>query len=173
MSKLAGGRGSLRRLGAEQLAIGQLHWSTANYQPLQERALWDGLVRLYDEVRPDSCNQSSCCSGYGGLSGSHRERLQGLVQAVGVSNYGPQQLQKIARYLQQRGIPLATAQVGSYVTLAAALSASLDKQEIPVVGAFGVLRVGFLVSKPCFCAAGSVLLGQQRPEPVGNQGSLR
>ncbi len=34
----------------EQLAIGQLHWSTANYQPLQERALWDGLVALYDEV---------------------------------------------------------------------------------------------------------------------------
>ena len=43
-------RGSLRRLGTSQLAIGQLHWSTANYQPLQERALWDGLVRLYDEV---------------------------------------------------------------------------------------------------------------------------
>ena len=62
MNELAWGRGSLRRLGAEQLAIGQLHWSTANYQPLQERALWEGLVRLYDEVRPDSCNQPSCCS---------------------------------------------------------------------------------------------------------------
>lgn len=34
----------------EQLGIGQLHWSTANYQPLQERALWDGLVALYDQV---------------------------------------------------------------------------------------------------------------------------
>ena len=34
----------------EQIGIGQLHWSTANYQPLQERALWDGLVALYDEV---------------------------------------------------------------------------------------------------------------------------
>ena len=45
-------RGSLKRLGTAQLAIGQLHWSTANYQPLQERALWDGLVRLYDEVIP-------------------------------------------------------------------------------------------------------------------------
>lgn len=43
-------RGSLRRLGADKLAIGQLHWSTANYQPFQERALWDGLVRMYDEV---------------------------------------------------------------------------------------------------------------------------
>lgn len=31
-------KGSLRRLGADQLSIGQLHWSTANYQPLQVRA---------------------------------------------------------------------------------------------------------------------------------------
>ncbi len=43
-------KGSLRRLGMEQIGIGQLHWSTANYQPLQERALWDGLVALYNEV---------------------------------------------------------------------------------------------------------------------------
>ena len=43
-------KGSLRRLGMEQIGIGQLHWSTAKYQPLQERALWDGLVALYDEV---------------------------------------------------------------------------------------------------------------------------
>ena len=34
----------------EQLGLGQLHWSTANYQPLQERALWDGLLALYDQV---------------------------------------------------------------------------------------------------------------------------
>lgn len=43
-------KGSLRRLGMEQIGLGQLHWSTANYQPLQERALWDGLAALYDEV---------------------------------------------------------------------------------------------------------------------------
>ena len=48
-------KGSLRRLGMEQLGIGQLHWSTANYQPLQERALWDGLLALYDQV-------TNCCS---------------------------------------------------------------------------------------------------------------
>ena len=45
-------KGSLRRLGMDQIGIGQLHWSTANYQPLQERALWDGLVALHDQV-PD------------------------------------------------------------------------------------------------------------------------
>lgn len=28
-------KGSLARLGSEQLSIGQLHWSTANYQPFQ------------------------------------------------------------------------------------------------------------------------------------------
>jgi hypothetical protein len=43
-------RGSLDRLGLEQLALGQLHWSTANYAPPQERALWDGLVAMYDQV---------------------------------------------------------------------------------------------------------------------------
>lgn len=34
----------------EKIAIGQLHWSAANYAPLQERALWDGLVGMYEEV---------------------------------------------------------------------------------------------------------------------------
>ena len=43
-------RGSLRRLQLERAAIGQVHWSAAKYAPLQERALWDGLVRMYGEV---------------------------------------------------------------------------------------------------------------------------
>jgi len=34
----------------EQIGIGQLHWSTANYAPFQELALWDGLVAMYDKV---------------------------------------------------------------------------------------------------------------------------
>lgn len=41
---------SLDRMQIEQIGIGQLHWSTANYAPLQERALWDGLVAMYDKV---------------------------------------------------------------------------------------------------------------------------
>lgn len=48
-----GDRSSLERLGLQQLALGQLHWSTANYAPPQERVLWDGLVAMYDQV---------CCS---------------------------------------------------------------------------------------------------------------
>jgi aryl-alcohol dehydrogenase-like predicted oxidoreductase len=43
-------RSSLERLQLNRLGIGQLHWSTANYAPLQERALWDGLVEMYDKV---------------------------------------------------------------------------------------------------------------------------
>ncbi|EIE24793.1 Aldo/keto reductase [Coccomyxa subellipsoidea C-169] len=77
-------RGSLRRLGLNQLALGQLHWSVAKYAPPLERALWDGLAAIYDE---------------------------GLVKAVGVSNYGPRQLEKIHTYLTDRGVPLASAQV--------------------------------------------------------------
>ncbi|KAH0704484.1 hypothetical protein KY290_019833 [Solanum tuberosum] len=77
-------KSSLDRMQIEQIGIGQLHWSTANYAPLQERALWNGLVAMYDK---------------------------GLVRAVGVSNYGPKQLLKIHKYLDDRGVPLRSAQV--------------------------------------------------------------
>ncbi|KAL1337282.1 hypothetical protein HN51_031938 [Arachis hypogaea] len=77
-------RASLERMQIEQIGIGQLHWSTANYAPFQELALWDGLVTMYDK---------------------------GLVKAVGVSNYGPKQLLKIHDYLKKCGVPLCSAQV--------------------------------------------------------------
>eukprot|EP00252_Welwitschia_mirabilis_P005816 TRINITY_DN16411_c0_g1_i5.p1 TRINITY_DN16411_c0_g1~~TRINITY_DN16411_c0_g1_i5.p1 ORF type:complete len:287 (-),score=39.02 TRINITY_DN16411_c0_g1_i5:592-1452(-) len=77
-------KSSLGRLQIQQLGLGQLHWSTANYAPFQERALWNGLVEMYEK---------------------------GLVQAVGVSNYGPAQLLKIYDYLKLRGIYLSSAQV--------------------------------------------------------------
>lgn len=77
-------KASVKRVGQDKLALGQLHWSTANYAPVQERLMWDGLVAIYEA---------------------------GLVEAVGVSNYGPKQLQKIHSYLSKRGVPLASAQV--------------------------------------------------------------
>ncbi|KAL2921723.1 Pyridoxal reductase chloroplastic [Bienertia sinuspersici] len=77
-------KSSLDRMELEQIGIGQLHWSTANYAPFQEKPLWDGLVSMYDK---------------------------GLVRAVGVSNYGPKQLEKIYSYLKDRGVPLCSAQV--------------------------------------------------------------
>jgi pyridoxine 4-dehydrogenase len=77
-------KSSLERLGQDKLSIAQLHWSTANYQPFQEKALWEGIADVYDE---------------------------GLCDAVGVSNYGPQQLDKISNYMSDRNVPLATAQI--------------------------------------------------------------
>lgn len=77
-------KASLKRTGQDQLGLVQLHWSTSNYAPLQERLMWDGLVAIYD---------------------------MGLAQGVGVSNFGPKQLQKIHAYLEKRGVPLTAVQV--------------------------------------------------------------
>jgi pyridoxine 4-dehydrogenase len=77
-------RESLERLEQPKLAIAQLHWSTSKYQPFQEKALWEGIADVYDE---------------------------GLCEAVGVSNYGPIQLQKVAKRFLERRVPLATAQI--------------------------------------------------------------
>ncbi|KAF6983772.1 hypothetical protein CFC21_001890 [Triticum aestivum] len=97
-------KSSLERLQIDRLGIGQLHWSTANYAPLQERALWDGLVEMYDK-----CTRHAMFPIIH-LTGS-LWRFQGLVRAVGVSNYGPKQLVKIHSYLASRGVPLSSAQV--------------------------------------------------------------
>ena len=43
-------KASLKRTRQDKLALGQLHWSTDNYAPPQERVLWDALVALYDQV---------------------------------------------------------------------------------------------------------------------------
>jgi len=74
---------SKRRLKGS-LAIGQLHWPVSNYAPWQERALWDGLVEMYEKE---------------------------VVKEVGVSNYGPKSMKRIQRYLSSRGTPLASNQV--------------------------------------------------------------
>jgi pyridoxine 4-dehydrogenase len=77
-------RASLKRLGQEKLTLAQLHWSTSNYLPLQERALWDGIANVYE---------------------------QNLCDAVGVSNYGPRQLIQFAQQMELRQVPVATAQI--------------------------------------------------------------
>jgi pyridoxine 4-dehydrogenase len=75
---------SLKRLDQPKLAVAQLHWSTANYQPFQEGALWEGLADVYDA---------------------------GLCEVVGVSNYGPKQLVKVAACMKERQVPLGVAQI--------------------------------------------------------------
>ena len=62
--------GSLKRLQVDEIDLCQLHWPASNYNPLQERALWEGIGDIHDK---------------------------GLAKAVGVSNYGPKQLVKINR----------------------------------------------------------------------------
>jgi len=81
---ISAAKASLKRLEQDKLALAQLHWSTANYQPFQERALWEGIADVYDE---------------------------GLCEAVGVSNYGPNQLAKFSKRMDERNVPLATAQI--------------------------------------------------------------
>jgi pyridoxine 4-dehydrogenase len=83
-SMVQAARDSLKRLEQDKLAIAQLHWSTSKYLPQQESALWEGIADVYDE---------------------------GLCEAVGVSNYGPLQLRKVAARLEERQVPLAAAQI--------------------------------------------------------------
>ncbi|KAI2513822.1 Aldo/keto reductase-like protein [Fragilaria crotonensis] len=83
-SMVQAARDSLKRLDQDKLAIAQLHWSTSKYLPQQESALWEGIADVYDE---------------------------GLCEAVGVSNYGPLQLRKVAERLVERQVPLAAAQI--------------------------------------------------------------
>ena len=51
---------------------------------MQEGALWAGIADAYDE---------------------------GVIGAVGLSNYGPKQLRKIHKYMSARGVPISTLQV--------------------------------------------------------------
>lgn len=77
-------RASLDRLGLDKLAVAQAHWSAQKFQPWQEGPLWEGLADCYD---------------------------LGLCEAVGVSNFGPKQLEKVARYMNRRNVPLVLNQV--------------------------------------------------------------
>jgi pyridoxine 4-dehydrogenase len=91
-------RESLKRLEQDKLCVAQLHWSTANYQPLQEGALWEGIADVYDN---------------------------NLCEAVGVSNYGPMRLQKFSKRMKERDVPIAIAQV-QYSLLTARNNEILD-----------------------------------------------
>ncbi|KAG6554254.1 hypothetical protein Mapa_004170 [Marchantia paleacea] len=120
-------KGSLGRLQLDQLGIGQLHWSAANYAPFQERALWDGLVAVYQE---------------------------GLVKAVGVSNYGPKQLTRVHNYLEKKGVPLSAVQIQfsliSYGPDQKEVKAICDDLGIKLI-AYSPLGLGMLTGKYSAC----------------------
>ena len=87
---------SLERL--QRIDIVQLHWSTARYNPFQELQLLDNLSDLID---------------------------QGYNFEIGLSNIGPQRLNKIIKYLSFKGKRLKSVQVQFSL-----LAPNLDKQKL-------------------------------------------
>lgn len=120
---VAAGQASRQRLGGH-LDLVQMHWSTANYLPLQEWPLLDGLADLYD---------------------------QGLVRGVGLSNYGPERLLKVHKHLTARGVPIVTLQVqysllSTYPVTTLDLKTVCDQLGIQLI-AYSPLALGLLTGK--------------------------
>ncbi|OLP16111.1 aldo/keto reductase [Leptolyngbya sp. 'hensonii'] len=116
-------RASADRLG-RPVDLVQMHWSTANYAPWQERPLLEGLADLYE---------------------------QGLVKGVGLSNYGPRQLRSVHQRFVQRGVPIATLQVqysllSTYPITTLGLKETCDELGIRLI-AYSPLGLGLLTGK--------------------------
>ena len=103
--------------------------------------MWDGLCSIYKEVgnralgeklvaecpmcrSPAMVHHHTCCHPFCTMHGTAALTPhlvprsipplpinKGLAEAVGVSNYGAEQLARIHDYLDARGVPLASAQV--------------------------------------------------------------
>ena len=121
-SMVAAGKASAQRMGRVDLA--QMHWSTANYFPWQEWQLLDGLGDLYE---------------------------QGLVKALGLSNYGTKRLKKIHQKFSDRGIPIATLQVqysllSTYPVTNLGIKETCDELGIKLI-AYSPLCLGILTGK--------------------------
>lgn len=114
---------SARRLG-KNVDLVQMHWSTANYAPWQEEGLLDGLADLYE---------------------------QGLVQGVGLSNYGTKRLQHVHQKFAARGVPIKTLQVqysllSTYPVTELGLKEVCDQLGIQLI-AYSPLALGILTGK--------------------------
>ncbi len=114
---------SAKRFG-QNINLVQMHWSTANYFPWQEWPLLKGLGDLYEK---------------------------GLVQGVGLSNYGPKRLKKVHQLFAERGIPITSLQV-QYSLLSTAPVTDLGiKQVCDELGiqmiAYSPLCLGVLTGK--------------------------
>lgn len=137
-SMVRAGQASAQRLG-RPVDLAQMHWSPANYAPWQERPLIEGLADLYE---------------------------QGLVKAIGLSNYGPKQLRKVHQWLQARGVAIATLQVqysllSTYPVTELDLKAVCDELGIRLI-AYSPLGLGLLTDK----------FSEQGPFPRGIRGVL-
>ena len=102
----------------------QLHWSTANYAPWQERPLLEGLVKL--------CQQ-------------------GQAKALGLSNFGPKRLQKAHDFCQDQGVKIVSLQVqysllSTYPVTTLGLKDLCDRLGIKLI-AYSPLTLGLLTGK--------------------------
>ncbi|AFY41955.1 aldo/keto reductase [Nostoc sp. PCC 7107] len=114
---------SAKRLG-KNVDLVQMHWSTANYAPWQEKGLLNGLADLYE---------------------------QGLVKGVGLSNYGPRQLKMVHQRFAERGVPISTLQVqysllSTYPVTQLGLKDVCDELGIKLI-AYSPLALGILTGK--------------------------
>lgn len=131
-------KASAGRLG-KNVDLVQMHWSTANYAPWQESPLLDGLADLYE---------------------------QGLVKAVGLSNFGPKRLKLAHQKFAQRGVPIATLQVqysllSTYPVTQLGLKDLCDELGIKLI-AYSPLVLGLLTGK----------YSEKGPFPKGVRGLL-
>ncbi|MFN6465271.1 MAG: aldo/keto reductase [Nostoc sp. DedVER02] len=116
-------KSSAQRLG-KNVDLVQMHWSTANYAPWQEKGLLDGLADLYE---------------------------QGLVKGVGLSNYGPKRLKQVQKKFAERGVPITTLQVqysllSTYPVTQLGLKDLCDELGIKLI-AYSPLALGLLTGK--------------------------
>jgi pyridoxine 4-dehydrogenase len=114
---------SAERLG-KPVDLAQMHWSTANYAPWQEKALLNGLATLYQQKK---------------------------VKAIGLSNYGTKRLLKVHQWLSDRGVPIATLQVqysllSTYPITELGLKELCDQLGITII-AYSPLALGLLTGK--------------------------
>lgn len=114
---------SAKRLG-KNVDLVQMHWSTANYAPWQEKPLLEGLADLYE---------------------------QGLVKGVGLSNYGPRRLKYVHQKFTERGVPITTLQVqysllSTYPVTQLKLKDVCDELGIKLI-AYSPLALGMLTGK--------------------------
>ncbi len=120
---VAAGKASAARFG-RNIDLVQMHWSTANYFPLQEWQLLDGLGDLYEK---------------------------GLVKGVGLSNYGAKRLGQVYQKFSDRGIPITTLQVqysllSTYPVTELGVKEVCDELGIKLI-AYSPLALGLLTGK--------------------------
>ncbi|ELR97108.1 aldo/keto reductase [Gloeocapsa sp. PCC 73106] len=122
-SMVEAAQASAARLG-RNIDLVQMHWSTANYAPWQERPLLDGLGDLYE---------------------------RGLVRGIGLSNYGPIRLRRAHQQFAERGLAIATLQVqysllSTYPVTELGLKDLCDQLGIKII-AYSPLALGLLTGK--------------------------